>query len=111
MLTSCDNILVTPHCRVINSFLQGTREGRAVLGVLGAASESHLFTKIIPSLSTNATRTARDAHFKSYTIANLKAVDLAADEGDNTRRLVAETELTFPTADVSISALLKVAYI
>lgn len=109
MLTSGDNVLVTPHGRVVDSLLQGTREER---DALGTTSEPHLLTQIIATLATDPTRTTWDANFKSYTIAFCESCDLVADSDDDSRRLMAETEAcSFSATDISIATLLIVAYI
>lgn len=70
------NSLVAPDSRVVYSLLKGPLEMREGLG---AASEPHLLTKIVPALSTYATLSAWDTDFQCHPIANGEAAHLGAN--------------------------------
>jgi hypothetical protein len=102
---------VTPHSRVIDSFLQGTLKRRHVLRSLGTTPEPHLLAKIVTASSTNSTGTTWNANLKSYSVIDLKTFDPVTNGTDDARRFMAETEASFGTTDISIPTLLIVTYI
>jgi hypothetical protein len=98
-------LLVTPSCRVINSFLKSSLEmGNA----LCATPEFHLLAKIISSFPTDSTLATRNSDFECHTISNLKAMNLRPNSYYDTRRFMSKGERR-TRAKISICEFLVVA--